>query len=91
MEDNLRTQVDFHAPATLRKWPSTNGKRRSAGTGPYLVLESTLIDCIERLLAKPPAARQLYEVHTSPQAPLLDNVVTSAKAAELADLRDFHA
>jgi hypothetical protein len=33
--------VNFDAPAILRKWPSLNNHRRTAGTGPYLLLDGT--------------------------------------------------
>jgi hypothetical protein len=39
-------QVNFDAPAILRKWPSLNNQRRTDGTGPYLLLDGTLDECI---------------------------------------------
>src|SRR5260370_34414642 len=43
-------QFNFHAPATLRKWPSVNGERVSASLGarPYLIIDGTLDQCIRR-------------------------------------------
>jgi hypothetical protein len=37
-------QIDFYAPAILRKWPSLNNERVSASLGscPYLVVEGSL-------------------------------------------------
>jgi hypothetical protein len=81
--------INFDAPATFRKWPSLNGQRRIDSAGPYLLHDGTLLECIQQFLAKPPAARHLYEIHTSPQAPLVDAVVSGEIVAELARLRDF--
>ena len=58
--------VDFSAPAILRKWPSLNNQRRTEGTGPYLLFDGTLGDCIREFVAKPAPMRHLYEIHTSP-------------------------
>ncbi len=38
--------VNFNAPAVLRKWPSLDNQRRTEGTGPYLLLDGTLDECI---------------------------------------------
>jgi hypothetical protein len=80
--------INFDAPATFRKWPSLNGQRIESA-GAYLLLDGTLDECIGQFLAKPPAVRHLYEIHTSPQAPLVDAVVSGEIIAELARLRDF--
>ena len=45
------TQIDFSAPAELRKWPSVNKQRVSASLGarPYLIGEGgTLDECIQQ-------------------------------------------
>jgi hypothetical protein len=81
--------VNFDAPAILRKWPSLNNQRRTAGTGPYLLLGGTLDECIREFMAKPAPMRHLYEIHTSPQPPLVDAVLSGEIVAELARLRDF--
>ena len=81
--------VNFDAPAVLRKWPSLNGQRRIDGTGPYFLLGSTLGDCIREFLAKPGPARHLYEIHTSPQPPLVGAVLSDDIVAELRHLREF--
>jgi hypothetical protein len=88
-ESDRSNQIDFDAPATFRKWPSINGQRRIDGTGPYLLLDSTLDECIRQFLAKPTVTRHLYEIHTLPQAPFVGEVVTAESVAELAHLRDF--
>ena len=80
--------INFDAPATFRNWPSLNGQRIESA-GAYLLLDGTLDECIGQFLAKPPAVRHLYEIHTSPQAPLVDAVVSGEIIAELARLRDF--
>ena len=43
--------VNFDAPAILRKWPSLNNQRRTEGSGPYLLLDGTLDDCIREFMA----------------------------------------
>src|SRR5438046_9005514 len=68
--------VDFSAPATLRKWPSLNNERRTEGPGPYLLVDGTLDEAIREYIAKPPSMSHLYEVHTSPQPPLLGPVLS---------------
>jgi hypothetical protein len=80
--------VDFSAPASLRKWPSLGNERRIGGA-PYLLIEGTLDECIREYMAKPSAVRHLYEIHTSPQPPLLGPVLSGDHVAELARLRDF--
>ena len=66
--------VNFNAPAVLRKWPSLNNERRAIATGPYLLLEGTLDECIRELMKRPSPYRHLYEIHTSPQPPLVADV-----------------
>ena len=80
--------INFDAPAILRKWPSINGQR-TGSTGPYLLTDDTLDECIRQFLAKPLRVRHLYEIHTSPQPPLVGAVVSGAIVAEIARLRDF--
>ena len=81
--------INFDAPATFHKWPSLNGQRRNESAGAYLLLDGTLDECIREFVAKTPAVRHLYEIHTSPQALLVDAVVSGEIAAEFARLRDF--
>jgi hypothetical protein len=87
--DPFATYINFDAPATFRKWPSLNNQRRTDAGSPYLLVNDTLDECIRQFLAKPPRVRHLYEIHTSPQAPLVDAVVSEEIVAELARLRDF--
>ena len=44
------TEIDFTAPASLRKWPSINKERvpKAWGGVPYLVIEGTLDECMRR-------------------------------------------
>jgi hypothetical protein len=86
--DGSETHVDFGAPAVLRKWPSLNNQRRE-GTGPYLLVDGTLDECIREFMAKPVAHRHLYEIHTSPQPPLVTAILSGEHVVELARLRDF--
>ena len=83
------THINFDAPATFRKWPSLNNQRRTEACGPYLLVEGTLDECIRQYLRTPPPVRHLYDIHTSPQAPLVDAIVSGEIVAELARLRDF--
>ena len=84
-------QIDFAAPAVLRKWPSLKGERVSAALGarPYIVVEGTLDDCIRQFMGKPIHQRHLYEIHTAPQANLVIAVMSAEHVVELARLRDF--
>jgi hypothetical protein len=87
--DGNETHVDFDKPAVLRKWPSLQNQRRTDGTGPYLLVDATLDECIREFMAKPASTRHLYEIHTSPQPPLVGAVLSGEIVAELARLRDF--
>jgi hypothetical protein len=81
--------VNFDAPAALRKWPSLNNQRRIEGAGPYLLFDGTLDECIREFMARPAPYRHLYEIHTSPQPPLVAEVLSEEIVAELARLREF--
>ena len=81
--------VNFAAPASLRKWPSLNNERRAFATGPYLLVDGTLDECIREFMARPAPSRHLYEIHTSPQPPLVADVLSGEIVAELARLREF--
>ena len=84
-------QIDFDAPAVLRKWPSLNNERVSAAPGarPYLVVEATLGECVRQFMNKPIRQRHLYEIHTAPQTDLVGAVLSAEHIAEIARLRDF--
>jgi len=81
--------VNFDLPATLRKWPSLNNERLAEGRSAYLVFEGTLDECIREFMAKPVSSRQLYEIHTAPQPPLVTETLAGEHIVELARLRDF--
>jgi hypothetical protein len=81
--------IDFDAPAVLRKWPSLNNQRLTESSGPYLLVDGTLDECIREFMAKPASTRHLYEIHTSPQPPLVSPILSEEIVAELARLRDF--
>ncbi len=83
-----RARINFDASAVLRKWPSLRSERRT-GAAPYQLIDGTLDQCIRELMAKPVPARHLYEIHTSPQPPLVTAVLTVEEVAELSRLRDF--
>ena len=84
-------QINFHAPATLRKWPSVNGERISASLGarPYLIIDGTLDECIRRFMSQPKSQHHLYEIHTAPQSDLVSAILSAEHIVELARLRDF--
>ena len=84
-----KAQVNFDAPAILRKWASRNNQRYVEGGGPYLLVDGTLDECIREIMAKPASVRHLYEIHTSPQPPLVSAVLSGEYVVELARLRDF--
>jgi len=87
--DGIDSHVDFDAPAVLRKWPSLNNARSCAAPAPYLVVDGTLDECIRQFITKPAATQHLYEIHTSPQSPLVRAVLSGKILAELVRLRDF--
>ena len=85
------TQIDFSAPATLRKWPSLNKQRVSASLGarPYMISEGTLDECIRQFMELREAQRHLYEIHTTPQTDVVGAILSTDHIVELARLRDF--
>ncbi len=82
--------VNFDAPAILRKWPSRHNQRYIEGTGPYLLVDGTLGECLRDFMAKPASTRHLYEIHTLPQPPLVSSVLSGDHVVEIARLRDFY-
>jgi hypothetical protein len=84
-------QINFDAPATLRKWPSLKNERISASWGatPYLIADGTLDECIRKFMAMPKGQHHLYEIHTAAQSDLVSAVLSAAHIVELARLRDF--
>ena len=84
-------QINFAAPATLRKWPSLNTERISASWGatPYLIADGTLDECIRKFMSQPTSQHHLYEIHTAAQSDLVSAVLLAAHIVELARLRDF--
>jgi hypothetical protein len=85
------TEINFAAPATLRKWSSVNNERVSASLGahPYLIIDGTLDECIRKFMAMPVNQHHLYEIYTTPQSDLISAVLSAAHIVELARLRDF--
>jgi hypothetical protein len=90
MPDN-EVQINFDAPAALRKWPSLNNERisNSWGATPYLIADGTLDQCIRKFMAMPVGQHHLYEIHTAPQSDLVGAVLSAPHIVELARLRDF--
>jgi hypothetical protein len=89
MPDNA--EINFDAPATLRKWPSIKNERVSPvlGARPYMVVEGTLDECIREFLSKPASSHHLYEIHTAPQSELISAVLSAEQIVEIVRLRDF--
>ncbi|MET4071550.1 hypothetical protein ABID58_006364 [Bradyrhizobium sp. S3.2.6] len=85
----MTTEIDFNAPATLRKWPSLKKERipTTWGAVPYSVVEGTLDVCIRAFMSK--EERHLYEIHTKAQLPLVTEVLQHEHIVEIARLRDF--
>ena len=81
--------INFDAPAVLRKWPSLNKLRLTEAASPYLVYDGTLDECLREFMTRPAPARHLYEIHTSPQPPLLADVLSGESLTEFARLREF--
>jgi hypothetical protein len=84
-------EINFAAPATLRKWPSIKNERVSASLGarPYLIMDGTLDECIRKFTSQPTSQRHLYEIHTAPQSDLVTAILSAEHVVELARLRDF--
>src|SRR5438067_2599898 len=66
---NAKIQINFDAPAVLRKWPSIRNERVSVSDGgcPYQIAQGSLNDCIRQFMAKPATQHHLYEIHTAAQ------------------------
>jgi hypothetical protein len=89
--DDTGVQINFAAPAVLRKWPSLNNERVSASLGarPYLVADGTLDECIRQFMSKPASQHHLHEIHTAQQQTLVSAVSSAEQIIELTRLRDF--
>ena len=89
--DEPNVQINFDAPAVLRKWPSIKNERVSVADGarPYLIADGTLDDCVRQFMAKPISQQHLYEIHTAPQGELVSAVLSAKAILEIARLRDF--
>jgi hypothetical protein len=82
------SKVNFGALAALHKWPSLANQRRPERET-YQVSEGTLDECICAFMGKPAATRHLYEIHTTPQPPLVTDVLSPEHVTELSRLREF--
>ena len=90
--DKTDVHINFDAPATLRKWPSINNERVSAADGgrPYLIVDGTLDDCIRQFMAKPVSQHHLYEIHTTPQQPLVSLVLSVEQSLNSPGCENFY-
>ena len=84
-------QINFDAPAILRKWPSLNNERINASLGarPYMIIDGTLDECIRKFMAMPVGQHHLYEIHTAAQSDFVSAVLSAEHIVELVRLRDF--
>ncbi|MBR1142004.1 hypothetical protein [Bradyrhizobium sp. AUGA SZCCT0431] len=87
--DGAEVPVSFHVPAVIRKWPSLHNARRLDSSGPYMVFEGTLDECMREFMAKPESTRHLYEILTAPQPPMIPEILSAEHVAELVRLREF--
>jgi hypothetical protein len=88
---NAKIQINFDAPAVLRKWPSIRNERVSVSDGgcPYQIAEGSLNDCIRQFMAKPASQHHLYEIHTASQGGTIIPVLSAKHILEIAPLRYF--
>ena len=84
-------QINFDAPASLRKWPSLKNERISTSWGatPYLIADGTLDECIRKFMTMPVGQHHLYEIHSAAQSDLVSAVLSAEHIVELARLLDF--
>ena len=84
-------QIDFNAPAILRKWPSFKNERirTTLGACAYFIVDGTLDECMRRFMSQPKSQHHLYGIHTAPQSDLVSAVLSAEHTVELARLRDF--
>ena len=89
--DGTEAHVNFDEPAVLRKWPSLHNERRTGGLAPICSSTARSMSAYgsREYKAKPVSIRHLYEIHTSPQPPLVSPVLSEEHIIELARLRDF--
>jgi hypothetical protein len=89
--DETNVKINFAARAALRKWPSVNNERNSptVSTGPYLVADGTLDECIRQFLSKPASQHHLDEIHAAPQDNLVTAILSAEHIIELVRLREF--
>jgi hypothetical protein len=82
--------IDFDAPATLRKWPSLKNERISAADGarPYSILDGTLRECMSAFIAKPISQHHLYEIHTASQGETVSAVMSWKQIVEMTRMTD---
>lgn len=80
-------KIDLNAPASLRKWASIGGERSADTTGPYLLHDGTLAECLDEMLSKPASQHHLYEIQTEAQEPWIKAVLSAQHVYELVRLR----
>jgi hypothetical protein len=85
------TDIDFKAPAVLKKWPSLNKERvpEKWGATSYFIYGGTLDECIKAFMSRNALGHHLYEIHTTAQPPLVIEILQAEHIVELARLREF--
>jgi hypothetical protein len=77
--EETNVQINFDAPAVLRKWPSIKNERISAVDGGrrYSILDGGLDDCIRQFMAMAASQLHLYEIHIAAQGKLISSVLSA--------------
>jgi hypothetical protein len=84
--------ADGSSPVLVRRadldGPSVNNRRRD-DREPYRVAEGKLEFCIREFMSKPAVTRELYDIRTAPQPPLVPPIMDVQQVAELVRFGDF--
>jgi hypothetical protein len=67
--DRNEAYVNFEAPAGLHRWPSLKNERRPDRTGPYLIVDATLNECISEFTVSHFACSVRPPLGTEPRSP----------------------
>jgi hypothetical protein len=82
-------QVDFNAPAVLRKWPSFNNERRTDSTAPIQSSRLRSASASGGFMARPAATRHLYDTETRGTASADQRRLVRRDCRGTARLREF--
>jgi hypothetical protein len=76
-------------PMSVSKQPLKERVSASLGARPYMIMDGTLDECIERFMSQPESQHHLYEIHTAPQSDLVSAVLSRDHVVDLARLKGF--